>query len=437
TRAMLLRWSPARGDLIAVPLLVCWLAASLQYNWYTIFVSWPQAQRGDLMTAICRAVEDAPLPATIYMVGGAIMAEPKVASNDCMIAANPERTLIDLADDPAVVPIPPTNRGNAIILVSAQQQELVPLVRHYYPEARYDVTHEPHYGSATLHRFTLTSDAIERARGLRGTYQSPRRTWTAAAGSHVFTAPPEVEAADFPLRATWRGELWIEAPGAYAFSSSASLRLDGATVAGEAPIQLAAGWHAVELSALLHGADESVVWQWRTPAGSAFAAIPRAVLHTHPHAHGLLGRFFAAAIVEPGARPIAAVPDYTRIDSALSFDFYRQFDEPPVPPFTAPNSTVEWVGTVDISENIQPALRLEATAPAQAFLNGSLVAAIDSPRDAPSTTVELPGIRGRVAILVRTMRPASDTGEFWKLRLLWRAAGGEWTAFADYRFGTE
>jgi len=308
-------------------------------------------------------------------------------------------------------------------------------VQHYYPEARYDVTHEPHYGSITLHQFTLTSDAIERTRGLRGTYQSPRRTWTAAVGSHVFAAPPEAEPADFPLRATWRGELWIEAPGPYAFTTTGSLRLDGAVLANDAPASLAAGWHAVELTAELHAPGDLVSMQWRTPATNAFAPIPRAALHTHPHAHGLLGRFYAHALSESAAHPIVDPPDYTRIDNALSFDFYRQFDEPPLAPFAAPGSTMEWTGTVDVAEGVPAAVRIEATTSVQVFLNGALVAAVERARDGQAVTVELPGVSGRRPILVRAVRPADDTGEFWKLRLLWRAAGGEWTAFADYRPG--
>lgn len=429
-RALLLRWW-ARSDLIAVPLLVAWLAASLQYNWYSTFVALPQAQRGDVMTEICRVVEDAPTPTTIYMVGGAIMAEPKVASNDCMIAANPNRVLVDLAADSTVVPIPPTNRGAAIVLVSALQQELVPLVQHYYPEARYDIMHEPHYGSAALHIFRLDAEVIERARGLRGTFTSPRRTWTAMIGADNFVAPPDATAADFPLSASWRGVWWAEVPGAYAFNTPGTLRVDGRVIANDAAVTLAAGWHAIDLSAALHASGETIALRWRDPTHDQFVPVPRAVLHTHPHAHGLLGRYYSRAVDEPPPTVIAAQPDYTRIDGAISFDFYRQFDETPTPSFAAVPSTMEWVGTVGIDDDIAPALRLEATTPSQVFLNETLV--VESSRDAQPVTVELSGVHGRIPIRIRTLRPADDRNEFWKLRVLWRTAGGDWTAFADYR----
>ncbi|MBI3390538.1 MAG: glycosyltransferase family 39 protein [Deltaproteobacteria bacterium] len=428
-RAALFEWSPRWADVIGVPLLLVWFIAALHANWVNFFVDLPNLQRGDIMTEICNAIDDTPTPATFYMVGGAVMAEPKVASNDCMIAPNPERTLIDLPDDPHVVPIAPSNRGTAVLLVSWMQQELVPLIFHYYPDAQYELIHEQH-GYPVLHKFTLRGDVIERRRGLRATYRSANRTWSAPDGVDVAQSPPDATPADFPLDVTWRGQIWIATPGPYAFRAGAApLRLDGRPTSAESPRDLAAGWHTIELQARFANPTERIALDWRT-GESPWAAAPHASLHTHPDTHGLLGRYFTHEIT---ATPITAAPDYSRIDPAVSFDFYQQFDEPPVTGFATRPSTMQWTGTVELPEGGAQALRIEATGPTEVFLNGNRAASAPGRDDAQGVTVELGNLTGRVPILVRSMRSATAIEQFWKLRLLWRTPSGAWSAFADYR----
>ncbi|MBI4515765.1 MAG: glycosyltransferase family 39 protein [Deltaproteobacteria bacterium] len=430
-RAALWQWSPRHADLVATPLLLAWLAAALYANWHNVFVYVAGLQRGDIMTEICRAIDEAPLPATVYMVGGAVMAEPKVAANDCMIAPNPQRALVNLPDDPLAVPIPPANRGNAVLLVAFRQQELLPLIQHYYPEAHYRIVHEPR-GAAMLHVFTVRDDVIHRSRGLRANYRSAVRSWSSAEGCEVFQAPAEAPAADFPLTAVWRGLVWAGAPGAYGFRGTSELLIDDRP-AGDRELHLAAGWHAIEVRARLSTPADHVALEWQPPAAADWSAIPRALLHTHPEAHGLLGRYFARPIGELSAEPIAAEPDYTRLEAAVSFDLFSQFDELPPAPFAARPSTLEWAGTVELPEGRSHGLRLEATTPASVFLDGTLVAMTAGGHEPQPVTVELSGVHGRRPILIRSLRPADDNPEFWKLRVLWRTPGGDWTAFVDYR----
>ena len=433
-RQALWRWFPARADVLGMPLLIVWLGAALYTNWHNVFIDIPRLQRGDILTSICRTIDETPLPATFYMAGAGVMAEPKVASHDCMIAASPERFLVDLSDDPAIVPVPPTNRGTAVLLVSWVQQELLPLVRHYYPEAHYEIVHEAH-GFPVLHVFTLPPDVIERSRGLRATYRGTSRTWSALAATGTFAPPADAAAGEFPLRAVWRGQLWAEKPGVYAFrSGTGSLRVDKTAVAEATPIGLAAGWHTLELSAEFTSAgSDPIALEWKPPAAGEWAPIPRAFLQTHPDSHGLLGRFFAREISDQSAAPIGQTPDYLRLDAAVSFDFNVHFDEPPPPPFAAPSSTMEWSGTVNLTEGDVQGIRLEATTPTQVFINGRLAIASGGTRDARPVTAELGGLSGRVPIVIRSVRPGNDKSDFWKLRVLWRSPGGGWTAFVDYR----
>lgn len=435
-RQALWRWSPARADLLGVPLLIVWLGAALYANWHNVFIDLPRLQRGDILTSICRTIDKTPLPATFYMAGAGVMAEPKVASHDCMIASSPERFLVDLSDDPAIVPVPPTSHGTVVLLVSWMQQELLPLVRHYYPEAHYEIVHEAH-GFPVLHVFTLPPDVIERSRGLRAAYRGPTRTWSAPKATGTFSLPADASAGDFPLRASWRGQLWAEKPGAYAFRSrSGTLRVDQISVAEATPIGLAAGWHTVELRAEFASAGSGpIVLEWKPPGAGEWAPISPAFLQTHPDSHGLVGRFFAREISDRAATPIAGPPDYRRLDAAVSFDFNMHFDEAPPPPFAAPSSTMEWSGTVNLAEGDTQGIRLEATTPTQVFVNGSLAIASAGTPDARPVTAELSGLSGRTPIVIRSVRPGNDKSDFWKLRVLWRAPGGGWTAFVDYRPG--
>jgi 4-amino-4-deoxy-L-arabinose transferase-like glycosyltransferase len=430
-RALLCRWSPLRGDLIAVPLMLLWLGAALHHNIQTQFFDIPRIQRGDVMTELCRAIDRAPLPATMYMAGGGVMSEPKVAANDCMIAPNPDRTLINLPDDAAIVPIPPTNRGNAVLLIDVHQRELLPLIRHYYSGVDTDVVTNG-VGVPVLYIVTVTSDTIERSRGLRATYRSASRTWSPAAASFTFAAPPDSE---FPVNAAWRGEIWIPQPGRYAFRAlGGTLDIDSKPLPEEGSRTLAAGWHLIELRATFTQKASGITLQWRPPGATEWVAIPRTHLHAHPELHGLLGRYFRGVIAEPPnpAEPISVAPDYTHLDTVLSFDWYTELDDRPPEAYAARPGVMEWVGTVDVPEGSSHTLRLEATGPTRVFINGKLVLSAQGRVEGERVQGDLSGVSGRVPILVRSVRPADAEFRIWKLRLLWGEPGGGWTAFVPY-----
>jgi len=428
-RAQLFRLTPKLANAIVLPLCLLCFGAAFHHSWRTMFAGQRELWPGDIMTAICRVVQDIRLPATVYMAGGEIMGEPKVASNDCMIAANPERVLVNLSADPAIVPVSPANKGSAVLLVShLHQRALLPLIRHYYPDARYDIVRD-RAGSVLLHVFTLTPEAIEQQRGLRVTYRPPLRAAAGGDGS----APPANAA--LPLQAAWQGQVWIPEPGAYGFRSAraSSLKIDNSSVMTEQPLLLAAGWHGIEMHAAFETAADRVTLEWRIPDSPAWTMVPRASLHQHPETHGLLGRYFAEARTDSGPLPTPATPHYSRIDTLLSFDWLAEWDEQPPAPFGARPSMMEWVGTVQLAEDTSHGVAVQATVPVQVFINGQLVLATERSTAGQLVEAELPNASGPLPILVRTVRPANDDGHYWQLRLLWRGPAGEWTAFADYR----
>src|ERR1700687_3613295 len=354
------------------------------------------------------------------------MVAPKVAGPGCMIPAAPNRVMVNLPAAPAIVPLPPSHRGTAALIIPRAERALLPLVRHYYPEAHYEVRHDI-YDTAFLHTFTLRADEVERTRGLRATYRSPTRTWTPTAATDALAAPDQT---DFPVAASGRAQVWISPPGRYAFrSSGAAVRIDGHEMKGEEPVDLAAGWHTVEIIGTLRQPTERLTLDWQRPDTQRWAPIARNFLHAHPQTHGLLGRYFTRVIPASTATPISASPDYTQLHVSTRFDWLFEVDEHPPPAFAARPSTMEWVGTVELPEGNSHSLRLEASTSAQVFINGALVLSAPGGREGPPSETTLADVSGIASILVRTVRPADDFYGEWKLRLFWRGPDDDWTAF--------
>jgi len=426
---MALRYFPVRTDTVLVLLLLVWLGAAAYQNWWTEFVYRVALNRGDVMTALAHVIDNTPTPAALYMAGEARPADPKMAVIDCMIAPNPDRVIVNLPDDPRIVPLPPQHRGNAVLMLSPFQRELAPLVRHYYPEARTEIVYTSDE-VPSLYTFALTAREVEQHRGLRVTYQSPTRTWSPREGSDVGSPP---EDAEFPLAAAWRGQVWIDPPDRYRFRGlGATLRIDGQPTDGSAALMLPAGWHTLEASTTFRSPTDVAALEWRPTWRPEWTRIPRTFLDTHPDSHGLLGRYFDHVIDDAAPLPIPEAPGYATIDAVLSFDWFDEIDDPSPPFFAARPATMEWVGLVELPEGSDQTLRLDATTPTQVFLDGALVLSVSGNAETPPPQATVPGLSGTVPILVRTTLAADVHPGFWRLRLLWRDAGGGWTAFVRY-----
>lgn len=428
-RALALRYFPVHADTLIVPLLIVWLSAALYHNWWTEFVYRAFLNRGDVMTSLCHVIDNTETPVGLYMAGEARPGDPKAAAIDCMIAPNKDRVMVNLPDDPRIVPIPPQHRGNAVLMLSTSQRELVPLVRHYYPEVRADIVYT-YENNPTLYTFTIPSREVERHRGLRVSYRSATRAWSPAGGSEVLQPP---EDADFPLVATWRGQVWVGPAGAYGFRGlGAALRVDAQATDGTAPLVMAAGWHTLELTTTFAQPTDLVALEWLPAWAEEWSRIPRNFLDTHPETHGLLGRYFGRVIDASTPAEIPDEPGYSQVDAVLSFDWFEEIDDPSPAFFAARPSTMEWVGSVDLPEGTDQTLRVESTGPTQVFVDNTLVLSVPGRYEGPPPEATLHGLRGRVPILVRTTRSEDDRRSSWKLRLLWRDAGDGWTAFVRY-----
>ncbi len=424
TRALLYRLFPRRADLIAVPILLVWLCSALYASWDAEFIY--RAAERHVTTGICRLIDRTESPATFYTAGADGSEDPRVASSICMIAADPLRTLVNLADDPRIVPVPPANHGKAVLLLMPSALDLLPFLQHYYP----GVAPEAYIaGDRTeMYSVTIPPEQLDASRGLRAAFDSGERKWMPERGVDGL-AVGDADAV-FPVRARARGLVWIESPGTYRFRGrGGDVWLDEKPAVADEAHMLAAGWHEIELRATLQSRQERAWLEWQRPDGN-WAPIPRDFTSTHPEVHGLLGRYFGRPL--SAAETAQATPDYAEIAPLLAFDYQANADDPPPPAYAAKPSTMEWSGSVDLPEGDEQGLRLEATSPTEVFLDDRLV--LESSTVGPSKPLEvaLSGLTGRVAIRVRSLRPATDPTIRWQMRLLWRTAGGGWTAFARY-----
>jgi len=222
--------------------------------------------------------------------------------------------------------------------------------------------------------------------------------------------------------------------------------VDGVRISPEESRLMEAGWHGIEVKGTLRLAADQIALEWRPPSADNFQSVPRSLLRTHPCEHGLVGRYFRGERTSVGASPIAATPEYTDLEPALSFDApepsaaaylfptrrTRPADDEPPPLLGAKGATLEWVGTVDLPEGTSHAIRLQATTPAQVFVDGTLRVSTPGTSDGRPVETEFEGKSGKVPILVRSLRPANDPLTAWRLRVLWREPGGAWTAFVPY-----
>jgi hypothetical protein len=418
---------PRAADAIAAPLLLLVLSAAMYQNWYSEFVWRPSQERAQAASELVRIVDRTKPPATLYMAGteDSGFTLPSAVTLG-MLPRLPGRVLHQLADDALIVPLSPAHHGSATLVVARSQNDLVDLVRHYYPQAIHTALYESG-GTSVLDAFALSARQVDAVRGLQLVYGRDENSHIAAeAADRLFVAENQAS----PVDVRGRGVLWVAPPGLYSFDApGGALRIDDVAVTRHDRVRLCAGWHLLELSAPGLDAEQSISPQWLRPDATAWQAIPRRFLAPHPEVHGLLGRYFDAVIAADTADPIAARAQYEQLEPALSFDWNPNADDAAITPFAARGSTMEWYGSVVIPEG-GAQMRLESTSPLSVFLDGKRVLAGGG---AEPVEALITALRGSVPILVRAVRPANDANHVWRMRLLWGQAGNTWTSFADYQ----
>jgi len=307
--------------------------------------------------------------------------------------------------DASSVPLPPSAWGTAVYLITFAQRQLVPLVRHYYPDAQ-ERTVENSFDDTVFWSFRIDPTRLAAHRTLRRSASS--------AGD----------------AGTWRGSFFIGETGHYSLRAAGrSMRLDGAAAAVLYEGWLATGWHALTIAADTDDTAPAAL-EWILPGATSWTRVPPESFSDHVTTHGLLGRYFAAVHDTSGPEPIDAIPDVERIETALSFDWLTPWDNAPPAPVAAATSTMEWVGSVARGEDEVSALRLTSSSAARLYLDGELVA--EAAGGFPPQVVEVTtSQRKRAELLLRVTRN-EPRPEPWVLTLEWRQPGGGWSAFARY-----
>jgi 4-amino-4-deoxy-L-arabinose transferase-like glycosyltransferase len=402
-RALLWRAVGARADYLWLPLLAAWIGAALWHTLDTEFVYRPFRQRGEIMTSLGRAIEALPLPGSAFLLG----AEPLAVVHHATIADDPRRRLSGPALDADSVPVAPDAHGNVVYLVTREQRRLLPLLRHYYPDA-HTRTVENLFEETVLWSFSL----------------DPARL----AGHRVLRRGPIPGGAT----ARWRGSLFVAESGPHSLRArDGVVHIDERALAATEEIWLAAGWHSLAVDAAAANPRQPRL-EWTRPRAPHWSPVEPGYFSDHAIAHGLLGRYFTGVRSAPDGVPIDATPDGQRISTALSFEWSSPWNVAPPAPLLAPPATMEWVGSVRLAAEGDQALRLTTTAPARLFLNGKLILAAAGGKPAQSIEAEIDVAPGPIETLLRVTWPENEPHE-WILALEWRQPGGDWSAFADYR----
>ncbi|HVM95828.1 MAG TPA: glycosyltransferase family 39 protein, partial [Candidatus Acidoferrales bacterium] len=134
-RIAILRCVPGRGGVaIVATLLLAWLSMVAYRTWDAELVYAAEGSSGDYTGTVCRLINRTPLPATFYAAGCGVSGTlPDHAETMGMFARSPDRKFVDLVDDGLIVPVRPGHRGLAVLVVAANQKEIMPLITHYYP----------------------------------------------------------------------------------------------------------------------------------------------------------------------------------------------------------------------------------------------------------------------------------------------------------------
>ncbi len=164
-RGLAFRCLPRRADMLVMPILLAGLSITLYRGWHSMFVFWQTSSAYNPIAAVCTLLEGVPLPVRIYVAGIQPM-DASGALSHCMVRLDVERTVTSLADDANIVPLPPTHRGNALLLVMQDQTALASMVSHYYPGARKGTLQENALVAPSFQWFDLAESLINERRGL-------------------------------------------------------------------------------------------------------------------------------------------------------------------------------------------------------------------------------------------------------------------------------
>lgn len=427
----------SRADAVFFVLAVVWLMSAAWGNWWTHFVYQADRMRGDVMTSVCRRLRAAERPFTVYTIGATSTTNPHMLERDCTLGPDDQRLVVNPAADHAVVPLPPEHRGGAIFTIAREQRELVPWIRHFYPAAKFEIIRGAS-GSEDVYFVTLSRPDVERTRGLALQYRDAAGGWLLGETAPAYPQPGFVYRLWGPAnaapgsRAFWRGQVWVPEGGTYRFRIAGGRVRIGAPAVDGKEVALVQGWHAIAIELPVGVEGEGEILEWQVPAARDWAPVPRENLFDRPAASFLRGRYFIGEIGAAGAAPIDRSAAHERLEGALAFD-WRLYDDGEMPSwFAAQPSTMEWSGWVDLGAGGGTAIRVEASAPVQVYVDGALLVDLDATPGNQRTEIGLGDARGVVPFLVRARRPAKDNPEYWQLRVLWRTPGGDWSALGPY-----
>ncbi len=280
-------------------------------------------------------------------------------------------------------------RGNGpglIVLESEHDAGIADEVARYYPDAVREPVIPPNGVKPTADEIVLSEATIASHRGLAASRQ------------------PD---------GTFRADIGVDAPGAYAFEvpSGFTLLLDGASLSTGHAVMLARGNHLAVLSGPPTGPAPTL--QWEMPGTTTFQAIEDRLIFSAPDGgNGLRATFYPTPDFQ-------GTPTETIIDPILAHYYHIN----PLSRVNASPATwsAEWRGTIDVPTTGTYRFEADRLSRAGVWIDENVVFD-DTPDGAiPNVGGSVPLTAGRHAIRVR-MQDRGDGGPH--LYLYWTPPGG-------------
>jgi hypothetical protein len=335
----------------------------------------------------------------------------------------PGERAIDVVE---VVPSPREagEKGLVYIVSSPYNVEaLAEAVRHYYPEAEV-ATFRGQYDRYTFASVLVRADEARAMLGLRGSYYHGHEVGTEPDAERLDTqlsfdwaleGPP----VPFPFVAQWQGTLFAPHSGTYSLeiegTGESQISVDGQMLGRGERVELAKGWHTLEVQHATDDHDGSLELLW-TPENGDREVIPSRYLSPRTDVYGVLvsvfrGPDFSGQPVEQSIQPSLSL---LRMPTVWQSAF--------VPDLAGELYSLQGRGELRIDVAGSYRFGLEAwNGAASLYLDGTPVAATE--QETALTTmgeVELsPGWHGLL------LRYSYDGGEFSGVQVYWTPPGGQ------------
>lgn len=255
----------------------------------------------------------------------------------------------DLLNPAAALPVAVPADRDLAFLVYPQLAGYLPLIQSTYPDSRTEVVTGR---TGTIFTTVLVPRSeIGRWQGLTAHYghgDRMERDLSRLGGG----------ALSYPASVVWSGSIYVSRSGSHTFRTDgvpAELALDGTPVPVDRPVEVSAGWHAIEIKTTMKGPDERASLLWQAP-GQQMNPVPTHLVDARELAGSLSGR------LEPEGEPVTL-----RRDRGIGFRSLGDLTGVRKP------TAITWEGILNVSQAGAHKFTLNSTGEAEVSIDGKRI----------------------------------------------------------------